>query len=131
MQGFKPEQDVIITDIGASEQRSHAMANCLPCITASRGASRGFHVSTTNDRLTVKMMEMAQAVPAGFYNPSQCGVSTTQYGHMLGNSVSVNVFMRFLPKVLKASGILKALPKKDYWENAIKHLRARGLVDDV
>ena len=33
------------------------------------------------------------------------------FGHMIGNSMSVNVLERLLPRVLHAAGLIEALPK--------------------
>ena len=45
--GYDPRVDVVVTDVDASDRFQHSMVNKMPCVTATRGKSHGFHVSTT------------------------------------------------------------------------------------
>jgi DNA (cytosine-5)-methyltransferase 1 len=128
--GYDLSKDVVITDIGASKAFEKSMVNCMPCITASRGQSRGFFVSATGDKMTTKMMERCMGFPEDFYQPEKAGVSMSKYGHMVGNSVSVNVFMRLLPSALKCAGLIEEVPE-DFWADAMTSLARRGCVEDV
>ena len=128
--GYDPKKDAVITDIGASAKFSHSMTNVMPCITASRGKTRMYHISTANSLMTLETIERVQGFPNNFYKPRECGVIESAYGMMLGNSVSINVFMRLLPRFLEAAGIISEKPKVDYWEAAIHSLKKRGLVDE-
>jgi hypothetical protein len=55
------------------------------------------------------------------------GIAPGHFGHMLGNSMSVNVLERLLPRVLLAAGLLSVLPE-DKWQKygrKVKWLRNR------
>ena len=44
------------------------------------------------------------------------------FGHMIGNSMSVNVLERLLPRVLLASGLLECKPT-DWWQTHCQDVR--------
>lgn len=127
-QGLDPSKDLIVTDVGASKTFEKFTVGVLPCITASRGSCRRFHLSTLDANMDIKLMERCQGFPENFFSPASCNVPKTKYGAMIGNSVSTNVFMRFLPRLLFAAQLTARLPK-DYWEFAIDSLKSKGLVN--
>ena len=59
-------------------------------------------------------MCVVQAMRPGRVDYVGAKVPAGSFGHMLGNSMSVNVLERLLPRVLVASGLLNKLPK-DKW----------------
>lgn len=78
--GVDPKQVAVVTDVGASSKFAKHMVGCLPCITATRGASRKYHISLTSSNVTLQLIERAQGVPEGFFRPADAGVSESQYG---------------------------------------------------
>ena len=76
--------------------------------------------------MPIECMEKLQGIPSGFYDFKSAGVSEAQYGHMLGNVVSANVFMRFLPRVMMSAGLITEFPI-DYWQRAIEKLKKQGM----
>ena len=128
--GYNLKEDVVVTDIAASHQFQTSMVNCMPCVTASRGASRGFHVSTTNELMDIDLMERTLAFPLGFFDYEKAHVSARQYGHMLGNSIAINVLMRVFPPLLQAAGIITH-SGPDYWHTVIEDFSGKGLVETL
>ena len=121
-------KDVIITDIAASPSRWRSRVNIMPCITATRGMQHGFYISTTRSRMSTADMLAVHGFPLNFYDPVACGVSEAQFGHQLGNSISINVLMRKLPGLLWSAGLVRTRPdaSQEYWASAVSALRERG-----
>lgn len=126
MRGLDPARDDVVVDVGASEKFPKFAVGVFPCITASRGKCRRFFVSTLGTNMTVKIVERCQTFPEGFFRPARCGISKSSYGGMVGNSVSVNVFMRLWPRIFRACGLCQNLPQ-DYWADAVHAARAQGM----
>jgi site-specific DNA-cytosine methylase len=131
MQGYNLKEDAIVTDIAASHRFKKSMVNCMPCITASRGSCRGYHVSTTNEKMDIPLMERVMAFPQGFFNYKKAGVSANQYGHMLGNSIAINVLMRVFPPLLRAARIAAPCGAPDYWHDVIEDFSVNGIVETL
>lgn len=129
MRGLDPATDLVVVDTGASDAFSKFVVGVLPCVTATRGKCRRYFLSTMGKNMTVRIMERCQAFPEKFFQPRKCGVSKSVYGGMIGNSVSVNVFMRLWPKILLAAGLCRRLPE-DYWATAVATLKTRGMVQN-
>ena len=109
------------------------MINVMPCITATRGGGHGFHLSTTDSRISTADMLAVHGFPMNFYEPFACGVSEAQFGHQLGNSISINMLMRKLPSLLWSAGLVGARPNlsDDYWTCAVGALKQQGLTTPV
>ena len=103
-QGYDPKVDVVVSCMASSDRFKLTMVNMMPCITASRGQSRGFYISTKGDRISMDDMLRCHGIPPKFYDSKSCGVSDRAFGHQLGNCVSCNVFMRVLPRAMYAAG---------------------------
>ena len=85
-----------------------------PCITASRGKSQGFFITSLQRRMTVDDMARLQGMRPGRVDWQGAGIGQASYGHRVGNSMSVNVLERLLPRVLHAAGLVANLPP-DVW----------------
>ncbi len=129
--GHDPARDVVVTDVAASDKFAGSMVNLMPCITATRGSQRGFHVSTTGDRITTHDMVMCHGLPPRFFDPKRCHVGERQFGKQLGNAISCNVMMRIIPRALLAAGLIRSAPEPDYWEWAVGILSKQGKTDRV
>jgi DNA-cytosine methyltransferase len=127
--GFHPSVDCVVVDVAASDKFANISINMMPCLTATRGQSKGFWVSSLGRRITTTDMMKIHAIPTGFYRPEECDVSDAAFGHQLGNTISINIMMRILPRALYAARLVHHLPKRDYWEKALDKLFANHMAD--
>ena len=105
----------VFVDVDAGEKFAHWVAGHLPCLTASRGASSGFYLSTYNRRLTMNEMMRFQGMnPQVLAGWQEC-MTERQMGHAIGNAMSVNVLQRVLLRALAASGLVGNI--QDPWDN--------------
>lgn len=130
-QGYRPATDAVITDVRSSERFARFTVNKFPCVTAEKGRSYGFHVSTTASTVTPEMLLAMHGMPRSFFKPHLCGVSRSQFGHMLGNTISLNVLMRALPRALFSAGLIDSLPAVDFWEKVVAECRSKKLTEPV
>ena len=119
--GWDPKTDVIVTDVGCSEKFKNTMVNLMPCITARRGEARAYYISTKGDKMSHKDMLMSHGMPPRFYDRDAAGVAEGQFGKQLGNGISCNVMMRWLPKALFSAGLVNGY--YDYWGDTVRKLR--------
>ena len=119
--GWDPKTDVIVTDVGCSEKFNNTMVNLMPCITARRGEARAYYISTKGDKMSHKDMLMSHGMPPRFYDRDAAGVAKGQFGKQLGNGISCNVMMRWLPKALFSAGLVNGY--YDYWGDTVRKLR--------
>lgn len=112
-QGYDPKVDVVVSCMASSDRFKLTMVNMMPCITASRGQSRGFYISTKGDRISMDDMLRCHGIPPSSTSRSRV-VSAT--GPSATNSEIVSVAMcscgcchgrctpqdvgRFLPKIV-------------------------------
>ena len=107
-------EDPIIVDLHAGKNFRQWAFGKSPCITAARGKSQGFYIPSLRRRMTVDDMARLQGMQPGRVDWVGAGIGKGTYGHMIGNSMSVNVLERLLPKVLHAAGLLNRRPP-DPW----------------
>ena len=75
-----------------------------PCLTASRGASKGFWIISQCRMMTrAELMKLQGMHPALF---DWGDISQTKSGHMIGNAFTLSVFVRVLAAMLPASGLV-------------------------
>ncbi len=97
---------IIDTDQGISGTTPYMLDMC-PCITASRGQSRGFFYTKGGYMLTVPMMISLQgADPSRF---ADTGLSERQLGSICGNAMTISVVERILVRLLPAAGLCSQL----------------------
>ena len=102
-QGVDIHSKAIVVDIAASPSRPNSMRHCLPCLTASRGACRGFYITGLKRQITMQELMRAQGFDANL-TWQEC-MSERQFGHALGNSMTVTVMEHLCREVLKALGM--------------------------
>ena len=127
--GKSPRKFPVIVDTAASEKyRSHRVA-ALPCLTAQRGQTCGaaYWASHVGRPLTLRELWQFQGVSgeeadvimetistAQTNSPTRTGApSNCRIGHMLGNTMSLNVIERVLCRALPAAGL--AVSATDRW----------------
>ena len=124
-------QTAFVTDIGASEKFACTMTHFCPCLTATRAkAPQGYYVQAGAYAGCLSKRDKArlQGYPGPLYRPRRAGVSESQFGHEMGNCVSANVIMRFLPSVMQAAGLLPAEAKiRDFWKELTEALDKENL----
>ena len=64
---------------------------------------------------------LTHAMPPKFYDRGAAGVAEGQFGKQLGNGISCNVMMRWLPKALFSAGLVHGY--HDYWRDTVRQLR--------
>ncbi len=125
-------QDVVL-DVGASPKFAKATLNCCPCLTATRTASKqGFFAKTGDGRINACLSRnekvRLQGYPHRLWHPTKARVSEAQFGHQMGNCISANVFMRLVPAILKASGVLsRRIRVRDYWAELVTVCEREGV----
>ena len=97
------------------------MVNLMPCITARRGEGRAFYISIKGDKMSHRDMLMTHAMPPKFYDRGAAGVADGQFGKQLGNGISCNVMMRWLPNALFSAGLVNGY--YDYWCDTVRKLK--------
>jgi len=99
-----------VVDIHAGKKFRNWSVGYCPCLTAARGRSKGFYITNLARSLDNTDMCILQGM-----RPSRLVwkdiIPEGSFGHMIGNSMSVNILERLLPKVLHAAGLIEALPK--------------------
>ena len=109
------DSDHVFVDIDAGEKFAHWVRGHLPCLTASRGASSGFYLSTYSRRLTMhEMMRFQGMNPKVLAGWQEC-MKDRQMGHAIGNAMSVNVLQRVLCRALAAGGLIHKM--QDPWDD--------------
>ena len=89
----------VAIDVGASPSRPNAMRNCMPCLTASRGASGGPWISCLRRKLTIIELMKAQG-----FDPQELEwqehLTEAQLGMALGNAMSQCTLQALLAAIL-------------------------------
>ncbi len=112
-----------ILDVGASKKFQHPLKGVSPCLTRARlrGKTIGFYIPKLRRRLTVQEASRLQAVPQQVLHAmlkAQAASGTNSVGGALGDSMSVNILMRVLPRALVAAGLLPPGEVRDVWAHA-------------
>ena len=112
--GIDPSTHLIFTDIDCSLKFNNFTVGYLPCMTATRASSCGWWVSTRGRRITLSELFGFHGVDERDVPWREAGVSATQMGHMLGNTMSLNVCERVLSRALWSAGLVARSPV-DRW----------------
>ena len=107
----------VFVDIDAGPKFAHWTVGHLPCLTASRGSTAGYYVSTLGRRLTVDEMMKFQGMSPSRLAGWEAVMKERQMGHAIGNAMSVNVLQRVLVRALLSSGLVPAGSVTDPWED--------------
>jgi hypothetical protein len=105
-----------IDDVDSSDDRANWSERESMCLTHSRAKSGGFYVTTHKRRQSTTEMGRFQGMsPRDVPWQTKWGMSRTSFNGALGNSMSVNVLQRLLPRVLEAAGLIESEDWKDHW----------------
>ena len=119
--------ETLVLDIGASPSWQSKMHGLCPCLIRTRCKQKGYYLPKQRRLLDGVECARFQGVPAELYRRMLSNVMrktnhTTEEGAekqimgALGDSMSVNVLMRILPRALKAASLWPASLKfKDPW----------------
>ena len=119
--------ETLVLDIGASPSFQSKMHGLCPCLIRTRCKQKGYYLPKQRRLLDGVECARFQGVPAELYRRMLSNVMrktnhTTEEGAekqimgALGDSMSVNVLMRILPRALKAASLWPASLKfKDPW----------------
>ena len=114
--GVNPKQAFVAVDVDCSTQfRTHGV-EIQPCLTATRGKTRGWWWSVAGRRIEIDEMCKTQGVDLYVDLPEWPvpGLKDSSMGHMLGNTMSLNVIERVLGSGLWAAGLVASKPV-DRW----------------
>jgi site-specific DNA-cytosine methylase len=129
-------QESLVIDLHAGQNFQHWTRGYTPCLTAARCKSKGYYVTRLSRCLTIADMLLLQGMRSDRIDWRSLNVPEGSFGHMIGNSMSVNVLERLLPRVLVAAGLLAKDKLKDWWkENSadpclIKRRLDKGLSEE-
>ena len=101
--GIHSKHKICAMDLLASAKRGSFMVDCVPCLTRSRASCHGYWLTKLDRMLTHIEMLRLQGLPdelAALANTA--GVSDSQLGLMIGNSMSVNVLVHVLHAIWNA-----------------------------
>jgi site-specific DNA-cytosine methylase len=119
----------IFVDAQAGQPFASSQHRTCPCITKSRGGSRGFYILSARRWMTIHEIAGFQGMPSWVTDRFlQKGISEAILGRALGDAMSLNVLMRVLPRALLMSGVLNVLPN-DLWEGAVLTFGKRHMPD--
>jgi DNA (cytosine-5)-methyltransferase 1 len=118
-----------VIDIQAGKQYRHMARNRSPCITKSRGSSCGFFVSRLKRRMQVVEMARLQGLTSTMAREFLDAVGGDEkiVGQGAGDSMSLNVLMRVLPRARYAARLIDKSPF-DVWA---RRPPAAGILPDV
>ena len=97
---------VIVDMLASSSHFTYQLDRCMT-ITATRASPSGYWVSTRGRPMTLD--EMARLFGTNLHRIRACrgSISDRRLGHIIGNSISVNVLSRIIPNLLKSAGLYK------------------------
>lgn len=111
---------VVFADIGCSERYSpkKPTMNVMHTLTATRGKSGGPWCCSRGRKMDIDELSWVQGIDSADMQFKEAGVSDSQAGGMLGNSMSLNVVERLLLRALFSVGLVSSLPV-DRWEDGM------------
>jgi hypothetical protein len=118
--GINMKKVPIVVEIDSGEEFGSWAAGYTPCITASRGKSRGFFITIHGRRIRVNEMMRCQGMRPSRLRKWSKSMPRGVIGHAIGNAMSVCVLERLLPKVLYSAGILAHRPVDKHADSAFK-----------
>ena len=104
-----PLRTPVSVDIDCSYTYQSYGVNTMNCLTAARGAAGGPWISTRGRRTTLNELVRCQGLKPSDVAWEHSGVSQTEMGRMLGNSMSVNVCIPVLREALWSAGLTSKL----------------------
>lgn len=116
--GVDPRRSLVIVDIRCSDKYASYGVNSMPCMTATRSSQRGWWCSVVGRQISLLELwqfqgveleaarQIMQALEEHARETKRKVVSQAQIGHMLGNTMSLNVIERLLAKALPAAGLV-------------------------
>ena len=109
-----------VVDAGSSEKFSCMMVDKFPCITATRGKSLMYWLSSKMRMVELEELCRLQGFQLETLRHEEAEVRATSVGHMVGNTMSVNILERLLPRLLFSAGLISHLPP-DRWKSFALH----------
>ncbi len=105
-------------DVFASKRFASSAVDKCVCITASRGLQGGYYISNQSRMTSVAELGRLQGMPTRWLQHCLCSdVDRRRLGGAVGNSMSVNVLSRIVPRALYCAGVLPQLAE-DNWKRA-------------
>ena len=115
-------RNTYFVDIEASAQFSPVPQKHIGCITASRGSSLGWWI--TSRARKISMVELFRFQGLNLHSIRREGVSNTNLGKMAGNAMSSNALERVLARALFHAGLVQE-PIKDIWERPLEAIKTK------
>jgi DNA-cytosine methyltransferase len=109
-----PKSTFVSVDVDCSHKFACMGTSIHPCLTATRAQSSGWWWSLVGRRAELAELCQIQGVQMTDLPKARTAVSKRAMGHMLGNSMSLNVIERVLGASLWSAGLVAAQPK-DRW----------------
>eukprot|EP00971_Amphidinium_carterae_P331118 6464516-Amphidinium_carterae.2 len=82
---------LIAVDVGASPSRPNSMRNCIPCLTASRGASHGHFITGLRRKMSMQELLKVQGFSPDL-SWQDCMSDRLRMRKALGSNPSVAIF---------------------------------------
>ena len=123
-QGVDPSEQTVCVDVGSTKKFSISIMGCTPTLTANRMGERKIYLTTHGRNLNLAEACRLFGFDPNFFSLRKAGVSKRKFGRAVGNSISVSVLMRVLPRVLSAPGILSENDPRcmrDMWQQAVEN----------
>ncbi len=117
--GIDLKRSQLIADIESTNL--HVMSGVSPCLTKSRASSGGFWIVSRGRRMSITEMQRLMGVgirpprggvPATIEKP--VGISSRQWGSIIGNSIPISLLQRVLCRVLPAANLYSG-GLRDLW----------------
>ena len=133
LMGKADSKEFLVVDIGCSMQFAQSRLGCAPCLTAARCSNtNGYYITGLERAMSRQDILRCMGIPVSFYRASRAKVTRGKFGHMLGNAVPCNLWMRIIPRAMKAAGMVSPQAHvPDYWCELLAWARARGLTTPV
>lgn len=135
-------QENLVLDIGSSAKWQSKMVGACPCLTRSRCLQKGYYLPHKLRRLTGHECARLQGVPVALYDNMKTFLmkkftkfstpdsAEKQIMGALGDSMSVNVLMRILPRALEAANLIPSgVAFKDPWPRSVAENSSHTLAD--
>ena len=132
----------VVLDIGSSPAWQGKMVDACPCLIRSRCLQRGYYLPQKRRRLTGAECARLQGVPTKIYDNmvaflmrkiskySDPDLAEKQVMGALGDSMSVNILMRVLPRAFEAAHLRPGgITLKDPWPKGVAENTSHTLAD--
>ena len=118
LKGIDPRKQLVVTDVDCSLSRHTHAVNMMCTMTATRCARKGWWMSLLGGRCNLehifRFQGLEESVDIPTWRDTAGGLSENMMGHMVGNSLSLNVAERVLRRLLYSSGLVRMIPP-DRW----------------